>query len=534
VSHTSTSDAIVVFRYSASGELDSTFGTEGETEITLPDPHSSANGIVIQSDRKLVIATAGALVTSDGAAFTVIRLNTDGSLDTTFGENGMAEDDLSLTTFGVPTGIALLADEIVVAGEVTGSNSSQEAVVLRLLPDGSLDDTFGQSGVVVASFGANTASVTSPVIQANGQIVLGGTISGNTTTVAGSLALLRLNADGSLDTSFGVRGYAITPVATTPVFSPIGASAFEAESVALQSDGSILILAQEFVSNAGINYPFAAVLARYNRGGTLDPTFGTDGLVTTIQGTSSGDTGLVVQSDGNIVVSGFLSAGLASSVALTRFFGTPLANVSNNQLFVEQVYGQLLNRPADSGGLLYFTTLLNDRISRVAIVGAIEQSTEYRTDEIDQLYETLLGRASDSGGLDNFLTALASGASITDVEAAILGSGEFYNRSGGTTDGFLTALFADVLNRSVDPAGQQSFSTLISQGMSTQGVATIVLDSPEARVDVVDAFYNTYLQRPADAAGLAAFASPLPGGSSNEAIIAAILGSDEYFERFVD
>jgi Domain of unknown function (DUF4214) len=139
----------------------------------------------------------------------------------------------------------------------------------------------------------------------------------------------------------------------------------------------------------------------------------------------------------------------------------------------------LLNRSVDPVGEAGWTNLLNQGVSRQIIVGVIEQSVEYRTDEVERLYQQLLNRNADAQGLNGFVNALGSGATILQVEAAIVGSPEFFQDAGGTNQGFVTALYGDLLHRAPDPGGQAVALAALSGGVGPQAVAAAVLSSQD-------------------------------------------------------
>jgi uncharacterized delta-60 repeat protein len=149
--------------------------------------------------------------------------------------------------------------------------------------DGDLDTTFGTDGKVTTAIGSGTDVANSVVVQSDGKIV----VAGYSET---SVAVVRYNPDGSLDTSFGTGGKQTTTVGIEAA----------ANSVVLQSDGKILVAGQSYNSN------FDFVVVRYNSDGSLDESFDTDGIVTTAIGSGTDvASSVVVQSDGKIVVAGY-------------------------------------------------------------------------------------------------------------------------------------------------------------------------------------------------------------------------------------
>jgi plastocyanin len=211
---------------------------------------------------------------------------------------------------------------------------------------------------------------------------------------------------------------------------------------------------------------------------------------------------------------------------------TVTGNGSNpNQKWLTQVYSDLLHRDLDPSGLATWSNLLNQGGSRTQVVTLIESSLEHRTDVVEALYSQLLKRAADSTGLDAFVTFLGNGGTAVEVKAAILGSEKYFHLHGGTADGFLSAVFQDVLNRSVDASGAQSWGMALAGGTSREAVATDILASLESATNEVQSLFNDFLHRAADPSGLNSFTTALKQGTSTEAAIAAIISSDEYFDR---
>src|SRR5262249_19737343 len=137
--------------------------------------------------------------------------------------------------------------------------------------------------------------------QSDGKIIVAG-YSVNEQTFAGGFALVRYNADGSLDKTFGTGGKGITDLGR----------ADRASGVGLQSDGKIVAAGRAYTTT----YKFA--LARYNTDGSLDSNFGTGGTVLTDFGGGNGATSVALQSDGKIVAAGDGYSG-GNNFALARY-----------------------------------------------------------------------------------------------------------------------------------------------------------------------------------------------------------------------
>ena len=203
-----------------------------------------------------------------------------------------------------------------------------------------------------------------------------------------------------------------------------------------------------------------------------------------------------------------------------------------NVLFLRHVYQDLLHRDAEDGGLVAWGNLLQQNaITRTQVALAIEHSTEYVTAQVQNLYGTLLGRAADSGGLAAFVSFLENGGTLAQAEIAMLGSAEYFHHAGGTNAAFLNSLYHDVLGRAIDPAGATDWGKNLSLGLSTGQVAAYVLNSDEAVNDAVQALYEESLHRATDPGGAAGFTAALRSGFSQEAVLAMVMASDEYFHR---
>jgi hypothetical protein len=166
------------------------------------------------------------------------------------------------------------------------------------------------------------------------------------------------------------------------------------------------------------------------------------------------------------------------------------------------------------------------------VAAGIENSTEFRTDAVQNAYQQFLRRSADPGGLAFWVNFLQQGQTIEQMEAGIVGSAEYLQtRGGGTTAGFLTALYQDALGRAIDTVGQGIFTQQLAGGASRGQVASQVFASTEFQQALVQSDYRLLLNRVADPAGLNAFVTALQQGQTDQQIAAAIAGSDEFFAR---
>jgi uncharacterized delta-60 repeat protein len=319
------STSLVVARYNADGTADSTFGSSGIAALgglTFP------SAMALQPDGKIVVLGFNTGGFSGSAGTDVVRFSSNGSLDTTFGNGGVAT-----------TGIISLPDSSGIVIQPDGKILVASGELFRLLPDGTLDSTFGSGGQshVLGGDLANTLALlpkgkilvtsesffpssgflsrysstgsldttfaiggqlgtTGPahalLALSNGEFLVGGNLSNSVLHGPIGFAVSRYQAVGASDAKFGSHGGVVTLVPNFPAVLTAG--------MGLQSTGDIVTLG---TASAGTSQVFA--LARYTSSGVLDPTFGSSGTVTTSFGTSViAAGGLAIQSDGKIVAAG--------------------------------------------------------------------------------------------------------------------------------------------------------------------------------------------------------------------------------------
>jgi Domain of unknown function (DUF4214)/Bacterial Ig domain len=210
-----------------------------------------------------------------------------------------------------------------------------------------------------------------------------------------------------------------------------------------------------------------------------------------------------------------------------------------SQRVINQAYLDLLHRPADPGGLVAWSSLIDAGHSTAQVIALIETSPEYRADEVAQAFQLFLNRPADPVGLQASNSFLSAGGSVEQLDAAIIASPEYLAvRGGDSPTGFLVALYHDVFGRAVDPHGASFWGGILSLPINPAveqearlAVAADVLNSPEAHGDEVTRYYKQFLHRAPDANGFAGWVAALNSGERDEAIIAGFVGSDEYARR---
>jgi uncharacterized protein GlcG (DUF336 family) len=197
--------------------------------------------------------------------------------------------------------------------------------------------------------------------------------------------------------------------------------------------------------------------------------------------------------------------------------------------FVAKAFQDLLNRPAETAAVNYFSGLLDQGTSRTQVVLDIESSPEYLTHFVDQAYLTYLHRAADPAGEANGVQVLSGSGSVEGLISLLTSSTEYFQtRGGGTNNGYLTALFQDVLNRAIEPGALSYFNGLLASGASHQQIFASIYETSEARLAIVNGLFQEFLGRPADSAGSNTFLAALTQGATIPQVTAVILASPEF------
>jgi len=233
-------------------------------------------------------------VTTDVCDAAVARYTPAGALDTTFSGDGKATIDVGGGDNGSFGGVAIQPNGKILVAGYAWNGADYDFAVYRLNANGTLDTTFSGDGRAVFGFGAGRQDFSNDLaLQPNGRIVIvGSTCDSNHENC--DFAAMRLSANGALDATFSGDGRQITNIGGED----------NAYGVAIQSNGKIVLAGQK--STDGTNDTASFAVARYNATGSPDTTFSGDGKVVSVFKAGSGAFGrdVIVQSDGKIVVMG--------------------------------------------------------------------------------------------------------------------------------------------------------------------------------------------------------------------------------------
>ncbi len=293
----------VVARYLADGTLDSTFGTSSDGTV-LQKPGSGVatlNALVLQDDLKIVVG--GSSVLNGIAVATLMRFLPSGAVDETFGSatTGIVQSEY-LSTAGFEESeifaLTLQSTGEIVAGGGVGRPSTL-FLVARYDSGGILDTSFSSDGFVVAALGSGEQRANAIVVQPTGEIVAGGFSSS-------FFAITRYTGSGIEDTSFSGDGIVITAVG----------NGGPASIQSLLLDGSDLVAGGVSFDGAG-NSEFT--LARYDSTGSPDSSFGVGGIATTALSSGQDGIGALGLESGKLIAAGFIADGPRIDFALAQF-----------------------------------------------------------------------------------------------------------------------------------------------------------------------------------------------------------------------
>ncbi len=382
-------------RFNADGTLDNNFNQGGF------GPDLPVYDIVVLSTGKILIG--GFFVNYNGiAASGIARLNADGSLDTTFNPGGAGTEGGRFGGNGGVQKIAVQADgKILIGGFLTSYNGVAKNTVIRLNADGTLDTTFN------TLLKANEF-VEGIAIQPNGRIVIGGFFTlpnGNNS----NFNVARLNPDGSVDTSF----------------NPGGGTNNDVYTIGLQADGKILV-GGIFSTFNGLPRP---VIARLNPNGALDTTF-------SLNITASIAEDFSVQSDGKILAAGYFTTASGQKLSVVRL---------NTDGKIDDTF-----QPPAADSLGYNVDLQAN--GKVVVVGFFALRNDFNRIGIVRL--------NSNGGVDNTFNGAVSKLGLVDAiaeqpDGKILVGGIFHKANG--TSRFNIARF------NADGSLDASFNTGIAE-----------------------------------------------------------------------
>ncbi|HEV8291655.1 MAG TPA: hypothetical protein VGP94_07010, partial [Tepidisphaeraceae bacterium] len=444
----STPNDIFVLAFTPGGLPDISFGSGGKLVINLGQS-DSARALVIRPDGKFIIGGFTKLTSSSSEDLLLMRLNSDGSFDSSFGTAGKTITDIAHFNDRL-LDLAVLSD-----GRILGSASNEISAVgrvVRFLPDGTLDTSFGSGGFSVTAPFSFPVDPTGLMVQNDGKIIIGGRI--NAPNYGNILSLGRFNADGTVDNSFAFSWAAspITSIGSRTYFAPL-------------ADGKFL------VGTGGD-------LLRFNADGSHDLSFYTGGVWRAWRGTpvQPGDArGLIIDAAGKSLTTGITISPTYSDLTILRQHPNGLPDPSfGNESGFDRI--DLGGKPEQGFALALQSP------DRLVVAGLTTIGTQklfvLRVDESNSPNVPPIPRAGGpyqirEGGL------MRLSGSATDSDGAIDHYEWDFNYDGINFDVDATANKSDFY----DPLGQRPiFNATGIDGPSTRTIAMRVFDSQYASV----------------------------------------------------
>lgn len=283
------------------GYLDGQFGADGVATIKIGTLEDRPTAIALQKDGKIIVSGFGQSI-GEYTGFAVARLNNNGLIDSSFGNNGKVLTDLKKSGINIGFAMALQNDGKIVVGGCISEDNRVEYALARYNTDGSLDNSFDLDGIVYTSVGDSNDVCHAIAIQNDGKIVAAGT---SKIGKKANFSLVRYNTDGSLDNSFGLGGKLIIPMG----------NGGDCNSMVIQNDGKIILAGDAFNE---VDRDFA--LVRLHSNGSFDNSFGSGGKLTIPIGSADDLCGSVIlQKDGKIIAVGTSRLAVVNGFALARF-----------------------------------------------------------------------------------------------------------------------------------------------------------------------------------------------------------------------
>lgn len=292
-----------ITRYNSNGSIDTGFDVDGLVTQDFDFNFDEATGAVIQPDGRIIVAGT-ARISGSGFSdddFAVVRLNSNGSLDSSFGSNGTVETDFGPGDDSVTKALLQSDGKLLVVGAAENAFGDEDFAIARYDANGDLDTSFGLDGRLTTDFGSGNDGVIDAVLQTDGKILAVGkaTVNGNA-----DFGIARYNVNGTLDTNFGNGG---------KVTTDFGFGGDNAAAVMLQPNGKIIVVGT--VSGSSVSQ---VGIARYISDGRLDSSFGNGGKLISDLPNGAIAGGAVLQ-DGKLLVAGGTFNGSNEDFLLLRY-----------------------------------------------------------------------------------------------------------------------------------------------------------------------------------------------------------------------
>ena len=402
-----------ITRYNLDGSIDRTFGKDGTTNTYIPGDPLNVADITIQPDGKIAAAALYEDYFFGPQHPLVLRYNSDGSIDKSFGDKGGYF--INHDVYGFSVSVAVQEDGKIVTAGFADYNIGTGFAVLRYTAEGLPDSTFDKDGVKVAAIGESGDTGSDLVIQPDGKIIVVG--SNEDENFNSFMAAMRFNEDGSFDETFANNGTYTTSIRSV------------ANAVVLQQNGKILVAGSGVTGSTASDY----MMIRLLPDGSYDKSFNDSGIVLTdIKGYDEAKA-VMIATDGKIILAGN-SNGYSPdyfNFSLARYLGDPI-NLITKATIKRWIKNHILNWQA---------TVSNNDISYYAI-----ERSQSGTAGFTQIAKVKANKVQPNAATATYAYNLASNAAANSTTT------NYYRIRAVNTDG--SFVYSDV----VSDAGLQTGS----------------------------------------------------------------------------
>ena len=287
------------------GSLDTSFGNDGKVLITKDGTNDFVAGAVVLKDGSILLA-GSSNVPGEASQILLIKVNADGTLAESFGNGGVKVLLVPGGGSQFVSGVAVdLEDRIVLGGTVRAvDDSSDSSIIIRLDANGELDSTFGQEGIVTANLSSGLETVDEVTVDHLGRIVVAATVALGDNNNEREAVVVRYSSSGSRDSTFGEGKFSLRAQSDNH-------SLQSTTELAVLPDGDLWVSFTEYALNedhSSLSYPAVMIATRIANDGELDSSFGTSGELRLADYWYSRDYTLTVDGKGRAVVAGIAIA----------------------------------------------------------------------------------------------------------------------------------------------------------------------------------------------------------------------------------
>lgn len=352
-SNSSENSDVLIARYLEDGTLDFEFGDNGKKIIDLGGTDVGL-AVNLQVDGKIITANRSCISDNNECSAILIRLNSDGTFDNTFGDDGVQTIQLDDLFYGAPHRFLINPNGDIILGGSVWNGTDFDFAVYKINNDGTKNTNFGVDGLTTFDFGTGKVDIaTDLTFQGENIIVLGRTCDSVSENKCG-IGLTRITSDGLIDTSFGNKGKMTTKLNTNII----------PKTIAVQQNGNLLVVGdkKDLVNRF--------VLIRYKTNGKMDENFGKNGKIVDnfINDKDAWGDDVIVQPEGKIVLIGHtIREGNSSDFVLKRYESDGTQDI---------IFGDNGNLFIDFGQQDYDPVALQNVDGKFVVAGSTEDGTQ--------------------------------------------------------------------------------------------------------------------------------------------------------------